>query len=44
MLTLEAWNRCKLELLKFFGVMFKQQCLSARELLEAKESIPSWIW
>lgn len=42
-LSLEAWNCCKLELLKFFGVMFKQQCLNAREL-EAKETIPSWIW
>lgn len=43
MLSLEAWNCCKLELLEFFGVIFKQQCLNAREL-EAKETIPSWIW
>lgn len=43
MLSLDAWNCCKLELLEFFGVIFKQQCLNAREL-EAKETIPSWIW
>ncbi len=43
MLSLEAWKRRKLELFKFFGVMFKQQQLNAREL-EAKETIPSWIW
>lgn len=42
-LSLEDGNHCKLELLKLFGVIFKQQCFNAREL-EAKETIPSWIW
>lgn len=43
MLSLGDWNHRKLELLKLFGVIFKQQCLNAREL-EAKETIESWIW